>query len=130
MATLTDDMLNDLERLIYLPMVMTVLAKDRSLVQQAGFKLPRPYLELLEAADQRVQMDLKKVHEVVRRKGLKVVRGEADELFTEYIFYHQGYEEHRRYLNVRLRNQVEELLHHYLLSGSAANLDNTSKRSS
>lgn len=122
MAVLSEDMLNELEKLIYLPMVMTILAKDRQLIEKSGFKLPRPYLELLAVADQKVQQDLKSVHEKIRKQGLKVMKGEGDELFTEYVFFYQGYEEHRRYLNVRLRNHVEELLQHYLLSGSA--LDN------
>ncbi|PZX04897.1 hypothetical protein C7437_103148 [Psychrobacillus insolitus] len=34
-------------------------------------------------------------------------------MFTEYVFFHGGYEEHRRYLNVRLRNRVKELLSIY-----------------
>lgn len=118
MASLSESMLNDLEKLIYLPMVMTVLSKDRELFEKAGFKLPRPYLDLLAAADREIQRELKEVHQNVKLKGMKVTRGEGDELFTEYIFFHQGYEEHRRYLNVRLRNQVEELIPYYLISGS------------
>jgi len=113
MPILSEEMLNDLEKLIYLPMVMTVLAKDRELITKAGFKLPRPYLELLDHADRKVQRELKDVHEALRSKGVKVMRGEGDELFTEYIFFHQGYEEHRRYLNVWLRNQVEEHVTRY-----------------
>ena len=34
-------------------------------------------------------------------------------MFTEYIFISGGYEDHRRYLNVRLRNRTEELLDLY-----------------
>lgn len=121
MPVLSEEMLDALEKLIYLPMVMTVLAKDRELFSKAGFKLPRPYLDLLDQADRAVQQELKSVHQVIRSKGLKVVRGEGDELFTEYIFFHQGYEEHRRYLNVRLRNQVEEYLQLYLGKRGDAN---------
>ena len=46
----------------------------------------------------------------MKRNSMKVLRGEGDDMFTEYVFFHGGYEEHRRYLNVRLRNRVEELL--------------------
>lgn len=114
MPAVSDELVNQLEKLIYLPMVMTVFAKDREIIAKAGFKLPRPYLELLERADKQVQQELKEVHEIIRKEGVKVVRGKGDELFTEFIFYHQGYEEHRRYLNVRLRNQVEEYVRTYL----------------
>lgn len=42
------------------------------------------------------------------------MRGNRDELFSEYIFIYNNNEEHRRYSNIRLRNRVEELLSIYL----------------
>ena len=50
----------------------------------------------------------------MRERQMKVMRGTGDDTFTEYVFYHGGYEDHRRYLNLRLRNRVEELIRIYL----------------
>ena len=102
------------EKMIYLPMVFTILEKDRIIIEKAPFKLNRPYLSLVDEAVKQVQKELKDTHVYMRRHSMKVIRGEGDDMFTEYVFFHGGYEEHRRYLNVRLRNRVEELLSMYL----------------
>ena len=102
------------EKMIYLPMVFTILEKDRTIIEKAPFKLNRPYLSLVDEAVKQVQKELKDTHVYMRRHSMKVIRGEGDDMFTEYVFFHGGYEEHRRYLNVRLRNRVEELLSMYL----------------
>lgn len=44
---------------------------------------------------------------------MKVIKVKNDGALTEYTFMHGGYEDHRRYLNVRLRNRTEELISVY-----------------
>ncbi|MFC3210415.1 hypothetical protein [Planomicrobium okeanokoites] len=102
------------ENLIYLPMVLSVLERDRSIFENGSFKLKRPYLELVEGAISQVQKELKETKIHMRERQMKVMRGTGDDTFTEYVFYHGGYEDHRRYLNLRLRNRVEELIRIYL----------------
>lgn len=102
------------ESMIYLPMVLTVLERDRSIFENGSFKLKRPYLELVEGAISQVQKELKETKIHMRERQMKVMRGTGDDTFTEYVFYHGGYEDHRRYLNLRLRNRVEELIRIYL----------------
>ncbi|MBY0223531.1 hypothetical protein ABZ756_08010 [Mammaliicoccus sciuri] len=103
-----------LENHIYLPMLMTILERDRQLVEKVPFKLKSPYLNLLEDAMNSVTTDLQKTAVYLRQHKMKVIRQSSDELFTEYLFVHDGYEDYRRYLNVRLRNRTEELLNQYL----------------
>ena len=102
------------ERMIYLPMVITVLERDRANVEHNGFKLYRPYLALIEGAIKVAQRDLKETKLHMRQNGWKIIRGESDDSTTTYTFYYSGYEQTRRYLNVRLRNRTEELLEVYL----------------
>lgn len=102
------------ENMIYLPMVLVVLERDRVLFENGSFKLKRPYLELVEGAISQVQKELEETKIHMRRRQMKVMRGAGDDTFTEYVFYHGGYEDHRRYLNLRLRNRVEELIRIYL----------------
>lgn len=101
------------ENMIYLPMVLIVLERDRALFENGSFKLKRPYLDLVEGAIQQVQKELKETKIHMRKRQMKVMRGAGDDTFTEYVFYHGGYEDHRRYLNLRLRNRVEELIRLY-----------------
>ena len=102
------------ENMIYLPMVLIVLEKDRQNFENGPFKLKKPYVDMVEKAIRTVQAELKETRLHLRRHHMKVVKQKSDDTFTEYVFFYGGYEEHRRYLNVRLRNRSEELLGIYL----------------
>jgi hypothetical protein len=102
------------ENMIYLPMVLIVLEKDRLNFEKGPFKLKKPYVEMVEKTIRTVQAELKETRLHLRRHHMKVVKQKSDDTFTEYVFFYGGYEEHRRYLNVRLRNRSEELLGIYL----------------
>ena len=102
------------ENQIYLPMVLTVLTKDREAFEKGRFKLPGPYLDIVDRAIGRVQIEIKTTHDYMRANQLKLIKGKTEETFTTYIFVYQGYEEQRRYLNVRLKNRTKELIELYL----------------
>ncbi|PIC64472.1 hypothetical protein CSV79_06730 [Sporosarcina sp. P13] len=114
MPFLPNEALPYMENYIYLPMLLTILERDRSILQQVPLKLKSPYFHLLDETMDAVTIDLQKTANYLRQRNMKVVRQATDELFTEYLFLHNGYEETRRYLNVRLRNRTEELLNQYL----------------
>ncbi len=98
------------ENMIYLPMLLTILERDRESVEKGPFKLKGPYVKLIDEAAKVARVELKETTIYLRRHNMKVVRSKTDNTFTEYVFTHEGYEDHRRYLNVRLRNRTEELL--------------------
>lgn len=108
------------ENMIYLPMVLVILERDRAAFESGSFKLKRPYVKIVDEAIKIARTELKETTIYLRRNNMKVIRGKSDDTFTEYVFYYGGYEEHRRYLNVRLRNRTEELLTLYFaMTGSA-----------
>ena len=49
-----------LEHAFYLPMLLTILERDRLIVEKSSFKLNRPYLELIEETTKAVQRDLER----------------------------------------------------------------------
>lgn len=102
------------ESAIYLPMLLVVLEKDYEQIEAGQFKLKRPYFYLIETVRKSVENDLKKTKTYMKQNRLKLVRGKRDDLFTEYQFHYVQTVEVRRYSNIRLRNQVEELLKQYL----------------
>ena len=108
------------EKAIYLPMVLIILERDRSLFEKGSFKLKRPYMDLVDNAIKQVQKELQETKIHMRKHHMKIIRGIGDDTFTEYVFYHGGYEDHRRYLNLRLRNRVEELMRVYLAMANRA----------
>ncbi|CAM3263749.1 hypothetical protein FITA111629_13525 [Filibacter tadaridae] len=103
------------ENMIYLPMVLVILERDRESFEKGPFKLKRPYINMVEEATRLARAELKETHSYLRRRDMKVIRNKMDDTFTEYVFIHGGYEDHRRYLNVRLRNRTEELLSVFIM---------------
>lgn len=111
-----------IEQAIYLPMVMTVLHRDLTVIQNSPFKLKNPYLQWIERTITIVHKDLAEAKRYLRRENIKVSELKRDEVFTMYLFIYKGYEEHHNYFNPRLRNKVEELMKYYLygrLSGTS-----------
>lgn len=109
------DALPHFENQIYLPMVLTILSKDREAFERIGVKLPGPYLKAIDRAITTVQSEMKETGDYLRTNKMKLIRGSVDDTFTEYIFLYHGREERRRYLNLRLKNRTEELLELYLM---------------
>lgn len=98
------------ENMIYLPMILTILERDRESIEKGPFKLKGPYVKLIDGAVKRARAELNQTKIYLQRHNMKVIRNKMDDTFTEYLFIHAGYEDYRRYLNVRLRNRTEELL--------------------
>lgn len=110
MPVIAQEEIRQFEKMIYLPMVLTVLMLDRQAFEKGPFKLTRPYVEMVDRAVEIIYAELRETKIYLHKRQMRVLRGQRDNTFTEYIFYHGGYEERRRYLNLRIRNRVEELL--------------------
>ncbi|RLQ97262.1 hypothetical protein [Falsibacillus albus] len=114
MTRIPEDERNIFEQAIYLPMVLTVLNRDLSIIEMSPFKLKKPYLELIEETMKAIQKDLAQVKRYMKKHQMKVERLNTDDTFTMYLFLYKGYEEHHNYFNPRLRNKSEELMRYYL----------------
>lgn len=114
---LDGEMLAAYENLIYLPMVLTIFRKDREQMDTVGFKFKRPYQALIDLAIRYAENDLRDSRIYLKKNDYKLYKAEQNAEFTEYVFLYQGHEDHRKYLNLRLRNRTEELMTHYLDKG-------------
>ncbi|USK46361.1 hypothetical protein [Cytobacillus oceanisediminis] len=103
-----------LEQAMYLPMLLTILERDRIIFDKAGFKLKEPYFQLIEETIKSVQRDLKETRQAMRKGQMKVEKVARDEDFTMFLFIYKGFEEQHNYFNPRIRNKVQELLEYYL----------------
>lgn len=111
---LTDELLLEIERYIYLPMLLLVLEKDEAYFEKGPFKLKMPYLNMLTNVRKKIEVDFAAVKKRLAEQEVKVIRGDRDELFTEYHFHIGSFIDKRRYSNVRLRNYSETLLEEYI----------------
>ena len=109
------------ENMIYLPMIIKILERDRGEIEIGSFKLKKPYVEIIEGSLKIAKNDMKQATVYLKRNNMKVVKNLNDGTFTEYLFLYKGYEDHRKYLNIRLRNRTEELMTIYFEKGMLDN---------
>ncbi|MCT2342651.1 hypothetical protein M4D71_00765 [Niallia taxi] len=115
MSKILDEDLKLVEQSIYLPLVLSVLEYDRKVTEITPFKIKLVYVDLIEHTMLKVQKDLKKINEEMRKLKMKVIRGNNDGLFTEYNIYYKGYHEEHRFFNANLKNNTQKLLSIYLI---------------
>lgn len=113
MSSIPNEAIPHFETVIYLPMLIKILEKDLTTMEVSDFKLKRPYTNMIDQAIKKAQIELKKSNIYLKRNNMQLVKKGTDKDFTEYVFINAGYESHRRYLNVRLRNRTEELISVY-----------------
>lgn len=106
------------ENQIYLPMIVQVLERDRRLMEAGAFKFPGVYVELIDATLQLVHQEIQETATYLRKHKMKVLKEQTEVTFTTYAFFYGGYEERRKYLNVRLKNRTEELIKLFLWRAS------------
>lgn len=104
-----------MEKAIYLPMVLIILNRDLSVVENSPFKLKKPYLKLIEETMKEIQRELAEVKQYMKKNKLQVIETKRDDAFTMYMFFYKGYEENHNYFNPRIRNKIQELLEAYFL---------------
>lgn len=114
MTRIPEEDRNILEQAIYLPMVLTILNRDLTVINKSSFKLPQPYLNLVEETMKVIQKELAAVKLYMSKNKLKVQQLKRDEAFTMFLFLYKGYEEQHNYFNPRIRNKVQELMDYYL----------------
>lgn len=111
------DVLPHFENMIYLPMVIQILERDRETIEISPFKLRGPYINIVEGALKIARAELKATNTYARNRKLKLIKKGKDSTFTEFVFVIGDNEDIRRYLNVRLRNRTEELINMYFEKG-------------
>ncbi|KOP81679.1 hypothetical protein ACFFHH_18240 [Cytobacillus solani] len=127
MTRIPEEDRNILEQAIYLPMVLTILNRDLTVINKSSFKLPQPYLNLVEETMKVIQKELSAVKLYMSKNKLKVQQLKRDEAFTMFLFLYKGYEEQHNYFNPRIRNKVQELMDYYLYKRHISNYTKSPK---
>jgi hypothetical protein len=115
MTRIPDDDRDIMEKAMYLPMVLIILNRDITVIENSPFKLKQPYLDLIEETMKEIQRELAEVKLYMKKNKLQVIETKRDDAFTLYRFIYKGYEENHNYFNPRIRNKVQELMEAYLL---------------
>jgi hypothetical protein len=81
------------EKMIYLPMIISVLERDRQAIEISSFKLKGPYINIVENVLKTVLAELKEVNVHARRKNIKLNKKGKNDTFTDYAFISGDHEE-------------------------------------
>lgn len=112
------DTIVQFERMIYLPMLLTILELDAKSLKSAAVKFTSPYQSVIKMAVNSVHRDLTATHLYFKENRLRLVNDGNDGMFTSYIMFDGNNQYRRKYMNYRLRNRSEELLGLYLMGQS------------
>ncbi|KAB7672263.1 hypothetical protein F9279_04835 [Bacillus sp. B1-b2] len=104
---------NILEHLLYLPLLLTVLERDRESTYKTPFKLRKVYENLLENTIIKIQGDLQHFKNLMNSQRMKLVKGRNNGEYTEYHFYINNDYYICRYTNNELKTNTEKLLTYY-----------------
>jgi len=115
MIQIPDSDLKIIDQSIFLPMLLTVLQRDLSAVENIPFKLKTPYQHVIEKTIQEVQKDLSEAKRYLHKNYIKIIRGKSENNFTDYTVIYKGGKDQRHYFNDKIRNNVEDLLDYYLV---------------
>lgn len=102
------------EQRIYLPMVITILERDKRITAEIPLKLPRPYEGLIDKALTHARADLKTAEAYLIRRDMRLIKMQAEGDSQLYILMYANFEEHRRIPISELREKTEELMTEYL----------------
>lgn len=114
MPTIPTEAYRYFEQRIYLPMVITILERDKQIAAELPLKLPRPYEGLIDKALAHARADLKSANAYLVRRDMRLVKLQAEGDSQLYILMYANFEEHRRIPIKELRDKTEALMTEYL----------------
>lgn len=116
MPEITEEVILNFEKKIYLPMLIKVLEMDLVQIYKMPLKFNRPYIRIVEKALQEIKKDLKLLDIYLMRNNMRIVRSHVDKEISSYLFISLGQEFRKEYINKQLQINSEELLLKYFIS--------------
>ncbi|MNW63171.1 hypothetical protein D3C74_413520 [compost metagenome] len=98
---------------ILLPLILTAFERDKK-VAEKSFKTPRPYIVLIDAAINKVEIDLKEVRRKFRMSGIKVYEETRTEIGIDARYLCRGYHHDFSMLLSFIKAESSVLMEKYL----------------
>lgn len=96
------------------PLMLDVLERDRNAMSEARLKMPEIYDALIGLLQDAVTLDLARVRQEMRRRGMKVYEERRTELGIEARYLCRGYHHDFSMLWSRVKAEIVEHFCHYL----------------
>ncbi len=99
---------------IILPFVLTVLDRDKKIIQAAQVKFPRLYLEWMDRVMDAATKDLTEARKGMLKSGINVYEQRRTEKGLDVKYKFKGYHHESSYLWPTLKAFVEKKIEEYL----------------
>ena len=91
MVSFQDGELELLREVVLLPVVLSVLERDKTAIEKSEIKTKWPYVESINVAMNRVTKQLGQLKRDLHKKGLKVAKEQKTDFGIDCIFLCRGY---------------------------------------
>lgn len=99
---------------IYANYLIHVLERDLKHVSAANFKISEVYVNLIEETLKRLRLDLKRMKDEMKNKGMKVGDPERDDIIIQYEYWIRGRHGIKRMWDAHMRNEAQKQIWKYL----------------
>jgi hypothetical protein len=113
MVSLSEGERRILKESLILPMVMTVFARDKQIMERS-IKLNRPYIMPIDRAMDQVNRDMVTARKFLRSRGIKVYEEDRSDKGVTVKYKCRGYHHTDSYLWDYLKIEVESRMSRYL----------------
>jgi hypothetical protein len=110
----TEEDLEAIKRYVIIPMVLTVLQRDKKVIEDSALKTKQPYLSLMDAAMKKAHGEIYDTRVSLRSSRIKIYDEKRTENTIEIKYTFRGYQHTASLLWHIIKNDVESMIQHYL----------------
>jgi hypothetical protein len=99
---------------VLLPILLDVLERDIATLTMVGLKLPAVYVACLQSAQDEIIVELTKLRQQMRQKGIKVYEQERTKQALEVRYLCRGYHHHFSMLWTVVKPEIERKLSSFM----------------
>lgn len=110
----TEENLQAIKRYVMIPMVLTVLQRDKKVIEESMLKTKGPYLSLMDAAMKKAHGEIYDTRVYLRSKGIKIYQEQRTETTVNIKYTVKGYQHEASLPWHIIKNEVESMMQRYL----------------
>lgn len=110
----TEEDLQAIKRYVMIPMVLTVLQRDKKVIEESTLKTKGPYLALMDSAMKKAHGDIYDTRVFLRSKGIKVYQEHRTDTTVNIKYTLRGYQHEASLPWHIIKNTVESMMQSYL----------------
>ncbi|MBP1934876.1 hypothetical protein [Ammoniphilus resinae] len=109
----TDEEMQAIKRSVIIPMVITVLHRDKKILEESEIKTKGPYIALMESALKKAEKEWYDARRLFRSNGIKVYEEKRTETEVEIKYVIRGYHHVTSLPWHVVKQNVEEVMKSY-----------------